>query len=388
LKSSFALPIIYLIGFCEFASQSVLLPAMPLYTANLGASVSEIGAIIALLAFGTALFMIPCGLLSDRFGRRTLLVTGLLISTLAAFLYTLTTNTLELSLLRGLHGIGLAAQIPVTIAAALDLSPEGQRGKTLGWYTTSTQAGLMVGPLIGGYLLSNFNFTTVFITSGFISLAGLVTVLLLFRGIPQAEKDEIALITSWEWLKRKALYGAVLTPFAISIGIGTIAAYIPIYCKGFNISAIGAGLIITLLYTSSTMLRIVSGTMSDRIGRKPMILFGLALSAISAALMANFHTLALLGIVAFCFGIGMSIVQPSGMALTADLAPHKTRGLAIGMFTTLYQFGSAVGPSAMGAVAESSNLETMFLACGLTMAFVLLIIYILFRPAKNSVNIA
>ncbi len=298
VKKSFILPIIYLIGFFEFCSQSVLIPAIPLYTAGLGASISEIGIIVALLSYGTAIFMVPFGLLSDRLGRRTLLVIGLVISTLCPIFYTFTTTITQLSLLRALHGIGLAAQVPVTIAAVLDLSPAGQRGKALGWYTTATQSGLMVGPVVGGYILNNFSFTPVFIVSGILSLAGLVIVFLQFRKIPQRKIDKISLNKSWKWLKQKALYGAILTPFAISVGIGTMNAYMPIYCKGLEISVIGAGLIITLSYASSAMLRVVAGSISDRIGRKPMILSGLALSALMVGFIANFHTLISLSIIA------------------------------------------------------------------------------------------
>jgi MFS family permease len=387
VKNSNILPIIYLIGFFEFCSQSVLIPVIPLYSSGLSASISEIGVIVALLSYGTALFMIPFGLLSDRVGRRTLLVIGLIISAICPFLYSFTTTITQLSLLRALHGIGLAAQIPVTIAAVLDLSPANQRGKALGWYTTATQSGLMVGPVIGGYLLNSLSFSAVFITSSIFSVAGLIIVLLRSREIPQRKVDTIGGSLTFNWLKQKALYGAILTPFAISLGLGTVNAYMPIYCKGFDISVIGAGLIITLAYASSAMLRVFAGSVSDKIGRKPMILTGLALSAIMIGLIANFNTLISLSIVAFCFGIGMGIVQPSSMALTADLASDKSRGLAIGMFTSLYQFGSAVGPTVMGAVAASSNLQLMFLTCGISLAFCLLIIYILFQTPRNIVPI-
>jgi MFS transporter, DHA1 family, multidrug resistance protein len=387
VKNSNILPIIYLIGFFEFCSQSVLIPVIPLYSSGLSASISEIGVIVALLSYGTALFMIPFGLLSDRVGRRTLLVIGLIISAICPFLYSFTTSLTQLSLLRALHGIGLAAQIPVTIAAVLDLSPANQRGKTLGWYTTATQTGLMAGPVVGGYLLNSLSFSAVFIASSIFSVVGLIIVLLRSREIPQRKVDTIGGSLTLNWLKQKALYGAILTPFAISLGLGTVNAYMPIYCKGFDISVIGAGLIITLAYASSAMLRVFAGSVSDKIGRKPMILTGLALSAIMIGLIANFNTLISLSIVAFCFGIGMGIVQPSSMALTADLASDKSRGLAIGMFTSLYQFGSAVGPTVMGAVAASSNLQLMFVTCGISLAFCLIIIYILFQTPKNIVRI-
>ncbi len=384
MKNSSILPTIYIIGFLGFASQSLIVPVMPLYATQLGASISEVGLIVAIIAYGNALFMIPFGLLSDRFGRRTFLIAGFAISTLSTLLYTLTTNTLQLSLLRVIHGIGLAAQTPTIIATVLDLSPEEQRGKALGWITTATQAGLMAGPVIGGSILNRFGFNAAFVSSSIFSLLGLAIILARLNTIPQRKTAEFIINKSWAWLKQKPLYGGILTPFAIALGIGTLGAYIPIYSQGFGITAAGAGLIITLSFASSAMLRVAAGTLSDKRGRKPLIIFGLVFGAIMIALISRFHSLILLSITAFCFGIGIGFVQPSSLALIADLAPKEAKGLATGMFTSAYQIGNAVGPTAMGVVAGISNLETMFLTCGLSIAFCLLIIVLLFGTGRKT----
>lgn len=385
MKNSSVLLTIYIIGFFGFASQSLLFPVIPLYAARLGASVSEVGLLVALLSYSTALFMIPFGLLSDRFGRRTFFITGLAICALASLLYILTTDSVQLSLIRIIHGIGSAALIPATIATVLDLSPPEQRGKTLGWYTTATQLGLMIGPVIGGFVLNSFGFEATFIGGGILSLIGLAIIFARFSVIPQKETLEFSVNKSWGWLKQRYLYGALLTPLTIALGVGTLGAYIPIYGEGFGITAVGAGLIITLSFASSAMLRVVAGTMSDKVGRQPMIICGLVLGAVMIALISRFHSLLLLSIISFCFGIGVGIVQPSSMALTADLSPKEAKGLSMAMFTTAFQIGNAIGPTAMGAIAEISNLETMFLACGLSLTFGLLIIYILFRTRQKTV---
>ena len=66
-------------GFFAFANQSVVFPVIPLYSAQLGASVAEVGLIVGILSYSTAFLMIPCGWFSDRFGRRNVLVFGLFI---------------------------------------------------------------------------------------------------------------------------------------------------------------------------------------------------------------------------------------------------------------------------------------------------------------------
>lgn len=384
MKNSSLLPIIYLTGFFGFASQNLLVPVMPLYATKLGASVAEVGFIVALIAYGTALFMIPFGLLSDRFGRRTYFIIGFVILTLSPVLYIWTTDPVQLSIVRALNGVGAAAQIPTTIATVLDLAPEEQRGRTLGWYTTATQCGLMIGPVLGGYVLNVLGFTAAFIGSSILAFIGLAIILWQFNRIPCREHAEFSANRSWNWLKQRNLYGGLLAPLTLAVGVGTLGAFIPLYGASFGINATGAGLIITLSFASSAVLRLPAGTFSDRVGRQPLIMGGLVLAAVSMALVSQFHSLMLLSIIALCFGAAQGVIQPSGMALIADLSPKKAKGLGMGMFTTAFQIGYAVGPTAMGAVAERSNFEIMFIACSLSLALGLLIIFILFRTSRKA----
>jgi MFS family permease len=381
------LPAIYIIGLLGLASYSMLFTVIPLYITKLGASVSEVGLIVAINAYCTALFMIPFGLLSDRFGRRVFLLGGLIIATMVPFLYVFSTTILQLAILRALHGISTATFVPNLMASVIDMASAEQKGKAIGWYTTATQSGLMIGPIFGGFLLSSFSFEIAFISSGIISLITLIIAFSRFKLIPQKEAVKLELEASWSWLKQKALYGALLSPLVMAFGIGTLNAYIPLHVQNFGISATGAGLILTLCYASSAGLRVTAGSLSDRIGRKPMILGGLLLSIIMMALIPQFNSLLLLSIISFCYGIGFGIIQPSGMALTSDISPRKNLGLAASMFASAVHAGQALGPTLMGAVAETTGMATMFIACALSMVLGWLIILILFRMERTTGSI-
>lgn len=382
-RNSSILLIIYIIGLLGLASYSMLVAVMPLYVTKLGGSISEVGLIVAINSYCTALFLIPFGLLSDRFGRRTFLLSGLIIVTVVPFLYVFSTTILQLAILRVLHGIASATFVPNLMASVIDMSPAEQKGKAIGWYTTATQSGLMIGPIFGGFLLSNFGYEIAFFSSGIIALIALIIASIRFHVIPRKETVKLELETSWSWLKQKALWGALLSPLIMLFGIGTLSAYIPLHVQNFGISATGAGLIITLCYASSAALRVTAGSMSDRIGRQPMIIGGLLLSIIMMALIPQFNSLVLLSIISFCYGIGYGIIQPSGIALTSDLSPRKNLGLAASMFASAVHIGQALGPTAMGAVAEISSLSTTFIACALSMFLGLLIIILLFRIEKK-----
>jgi len=348
---------------------------MPLYATEVGASVSQVGLVVAVYSYVAALTLIPFGMFSDKLGRRNFLVAGLIIFTLAPLLYPLTTNPQHLILARAIHGLAAATFIPAAIALVIDLAPAAQRGESLGWYTTSTQLGLMAGPITGGFLLKHLGFEAAFYSCSAISLLGLAFIFFRLGAIPQKPIAEATEDSSWGWLKQRFVFVGLLTPLFIATGSGTIATYIPLYGKGFGITEAGAGLLITAFYASSALLRAPAGRLSDKVGRKPMILSGLALSAIAIAFISQFHSLSQLIPIAIFFGLGMGLAMPSSLALVADLSSAGGRGLSMGVTTCLFQVGLAIGATAMGVVAEMSSFETMFLACASSLAFGLLVIF-------------
>lgn len=375
MNNSFTLITLYIAGFVGYSSFSLLLPVMPLYATELGAPLSQVGLIVAIYSYVTALALLPFGMLCDRLGRRNFLVAGLIIFVLAPLLYPWAANVQQLILVRAIHGLASATFIPASVALVVDTAPASRRGEALGWYTASTQLGLMAGPITGGFILEYLGFDAVFYSCSVISLLGLVFVLFRLAAISQKPVAGANEGSSWGWIKQRFVFAGLLTPLFIAIGSGTIATYIPIYGWSFSITEIGAGLIITALYASSALLRAPAGKLSDSIGRKPVILSGLVLCAVATAFISQFHSLSQLIIIAVFFGVGMGIAMPPSFALVADLSPAGMRGLAMGMTSCCLQFGLAIGATVMGIVAGASGFEVMFLACALSLTFGLTVIF-------------
>ena len=379
MKKSFTPFTLYIAAFVAGCSLSWLFPVVPLYAVELGAPVSQVGLIVAAFSYVTAFLLIPLGMLSDRLGLHKFVVGGLAIFALAPLLYPLAINPQQLIIVRAIHGLAAAAFLPAAVALATDLAPAAQRGEAIGWYTMSFQLGLMAGPITGGFVLGYFGFDAAFYTCSAVSLLGLVFVLCRLGAIAQRPVTERTGTSSWGWMKQALAFAALLMPLFIAVGAGTIGTYIPLYGQGFGITAAGAGAIITASYASSALLRAPAGRLSDRVGRKPMIACGMAVTAVGVGFISVFHSLSPLIIVAVFFGIGMALAMPAGLALVADLSSAGQRGLAMAMPTCFFQIGLAIGPTAMGFVAEASSFEIMFLACASSLAFGLFIIWGLMR---------
>jgi MFS family permease len=384
LKNSFTLVTLYIAAFVGYAGFSLLFPVMPLYDAELGATIGQVGLIVAANSYMTAILLIPMGMLCDKFGRHKLLIGGLAVFAAVPLLYPLASNPAQLTLVRAIHGLGAAAFLPAAIALVIDLTPEAKRGEAIGWYTASLQLGLMAGPITGGFLLGHFGFDAVFFTCSAISLIALAFAFSRLRTISHPPPAEATCARSWHWLSSVLIFVGMLTQLLVAIGSGTISSYIPLYGREFGITEAGAGAIITALYGSSAILRAPAGKLADRVNKGQLIIGGLGITVIAVALVAVFHSLFPLIMVAVLFGVGMGIAMPASLALVAELAPARARGLAMAMGTAFFQIGFALGATAMGGVAGASDFETMFFACAASIAFGLLVLIGLMRVRSKQ----
>ena len=388
MKNSLAYTLIslYIVGFVGYAGFSFMFPVIPLYAANIGAPVSEVGVIVATMSYVTAIFLIPFGMLSDKFGRPKLLMGGLIIFTLTPLLYPLAHNTGHLILVRAIHGLGAAAFLPAAIALVVDLTPSNRRGTAIGWYTASLQLGLMAGPITGGFLTSRFGYNAAFYGCAAISFIGLALAFSRLRDIAQEPvvTPEVA-ISPWSWLGHPLSIAVMLAPLLVALGSGTIGSYIPLYGLSFGMTEADAGAIITAVYASSALLRAPSGRLADRIDRKWLLGGGVGISAIAVSLFPFFHGLAQFIVIGIIFGIGMGLAMPASLAMAADFSSASGRGLSMAVPTCFFQIGMAVGPTVMGFVANARGYETMFLSCAASLALGLIIMLGLMRAQRVRV---
>ncbi|RLC69990.1 MAG: hypothetical protein DRI26_08020 [Chloroflexi bacterium] len=368
---------LYVVGFCGYTGFSLLFPVIPKYADALGAPLPVVGLAVATFSYLTALTMIPFGILSDRVGRRILLVVGLVIYTLTPLLYIIVTDPLQLIIVRGVHGLASAAFIPAATALVVDASPLQKRGEALGWFTAATMLGFVFGPITGGFLLHSYGFDATFYACSLTSLLALLLILPWLKSMPGKPAKMEAGGSAWGWLLQRRAAGALLTPLFVTFGSGAIVAFMPLYGEGINITASQVGIIITAIYASSSLLRAPAGRLSDRIGREVVILCGFAISAVALlffAFVTSFSTLIVVGVV---FGFGMGLAMPAAFALVADLAPLRARGLAMGAASSSLQAGVAIGATAMGGVAAVTGFGSMFGICSAILAAGLLAVFFL-----------
>src|SRR5438093_7894593 len=129
-----------------------LLPILPLYLRERGASYALVGVIVGSALLAQAIGQWPAGILAERVGAKAMMIGGLVVAAAASVTFIIPLPIEWLIALRFVQGLGFAAVIPAELAAVADVVPRAKLGRAYGWVSGAQQAGYIGGPAIGGVL--------------------------------------------------------------------------------------------------------------------------------------------------------------------------------------------------------------------------------------------
>jgi MFS family permease len=314
-----------------------------------------IGLIVSLSTVTGIFLKLPMGAMSDIFNRRRLMIGGLLAFALPPFAYPFVSDLSTLGTLRLLHGLATAIFTPLALATVAEMYSQ-RRGEALGWYTSATQGGGLLGPMLGGVLIYSIGFSPTFLTAGVI---GALSVTIFFF-IPKPESSKPRKTQSLKQMIgefRDGLAGVVkhsgmlATSFAEAAKMmanGTLMAFLPLYGISIGLNPAEIGLLFGIQALTSLLSKPTMGRVSDRFGREPLILLGLCCCGGMIIFMPQTNMFSLLLILAAGFGFGEAVVTSSSAALIADLSQAKAIGAGMGLRGTIRDVGPASGPLVAG----------------------------------------
>jgi DHA1 family multidrug resistance protein-like MFS transporter len=343
-------------------------PVLPRFAEHLGAAPELIGMVVAASTMTGVLFKLPAGALSDLFGRRRVMLLGAILFAIPPFLYPFVEGAASLLALRFVHGFATAIFSPVASAYVAGLG-DLQRGARLGWFSSANDAGATAGPLIGGLILyATTSFAASYLLVGLIGVFALGATLLVPETDTRAAPAESSLgaraVEFRTGLRDVLTTPAVLTAAAVEatlyLGFGAFLGFLPLYARsvGFNDAAIAV--VLTVQLAVAVLAKPLTGNLSDRLGRKPVIVLGLF--ACAAALTLIFRMTSLAGLLAVVplLGLGVAAVTPATNALIADLVVAQRLGAGMGVFGTIWDIGEAAGPILAGALIAQIGYQPAF----------------------------
>jgi MFS family permease len=344
-------------------------PVLPRFAQDLGAAPELLGLIVAASTITGIFIKLPAGALSDVMGKRRMMLIGCLFFAVPPFLYPFVTGPYSLLLLRFLHGFATAIFSPVASAYVASLAKEG-RGAKLGWFASATDIGATVGPLAGGMVLfaTAGSYTVTYLLVGLLGLLPLLMVLRLPEP-PEAKDAPPEGLASrsrrfWEGVAEVLSSPSVIIASALEstmyVGYGAFLGFLPIYGKAGGLNDAQIALVLGAQLATAMVAKPLTGWLSDRMGRKPVILAGLLVCAAALPLLfraAGFSPL--LGL-SLLLGLGVAAVTPCTTALVADLVKAGRMGSAMGVFGTIWDVGESAGPILAGFLIASAGYGRAF----------------------------
>jgi MFS family permease len=306
-------------------------------------------------------------LLVQRLGERWIYVSGVLIVAVSTAACAFAHTYWQLLLFRAIGGIGSTMFFVSALALMIRISPPDARGKVAGMFSTGFLVGSVVGPVLGS-LTAGLGLSAPFLIYGALLLVAAVIVLVSLRHsalAAPAGKDESA-VTVRAALRHRAYRAALLSNFATGWSFfGLRFALVPLFVSEILDRSPGmAGLALAAFAVGNVAAVIPSGRLSDRIGRKPLLVTGLALSGLSTAVLGLATSLPAFLALAVVSGVASGVYNSPQQASVADIIGQARGGTAVATFQMMSDFGSIVGSIGVGVIAQQLSFGWAFAVSG------------------------
>lgn len=325
----------------------IVVPLLPVYAQNLGATGLGISMIFASFSISRTFLLPLFGKLSDRVGRKPFLVYGLVFYCVVSLLFLAAETVTELVSIRFIHGIASAMLMPVAQAYIADITPQGKEGFYMGVFNLSMFISLSLGPLIGGVLNARFGIDWAFISMAVMAFTGFLASLYFLP--PRAEESARKKNKSdYKWrifMKDVGFVGIFSYRFAYASGISIIWCFLPILADNrFHLESDAIGFLVMTGIFVSGLLNMPMGWLADRKNRKVMILSGGVLVAFSLVWLGRAESVPGLFAGVLFFGIGGGISMPALTAMAVDAGKKKSAmGGAMALITVAHSLGMMLG---------------------------------------------
>ncbi|MEM2027921.1 MAG: MFS transporter, partial [Candidatus Bathyarchaeia archaeon] len=345
----------------------------PIFAYALDTSGVMVGLVSSVWFFVRVFLEIPSGVLSDIVGRRILLILGLAASTIGAALCSLANNIYILIAGRTLWGLGTGLFFMSSSAIIFDIFHSG-RGTALGTFQSIEFIGSFIGAPIGSFMASITGYRQVFAVSAILGAASF-TIAYLSEGLRQvgAKRFEsrgklLSIRKVLPGLRNMGLTSVYIGSFSrMFVWTGIAGTVFPLFLNlHLNVPVEIIGVITSMRTLGIIASTAISGRLSDRIGRKPVIAAGMLIEALSLYTYTNAPASSLIiSTISFVEGFGRGMVLTSLMVLLSDLAPQSLRGSAMGVYRTFMDAGGLTGPIFFMVIYEAFGPTAPFVSAAI-----------------------
>ncbi|MGF9697240.1 MULTISPECIES: MFS transporter [Paenibacillus] len=381
--------------FLVFTGIGLVVPIMPAYMDLLHITGFTVGLLVAAFSFTQFLFSPVAGRWSDAFGRKKIIVGGMLIFAVSEFMFGAVNAPVLLFAARMLGGIGAAMIFPSIMAYTADITTEEERGKGMGLINAAITTGFIIGPGIGGYI-ADFGIRIPFYAAGVAGLlAAIITLIILpesTRSTGEASKPAAGtakgktpgmvsqLLNSY----REPYFFSLIIVFVMAFGLANYETVFSLFVDHkFGFTTKDIAFIITFGSIAGAVVQVsLIGWLLNRFGEKKVISICLLFVAVFVLLTLFVHTYWLILVVTFIVFLGMDILRPAISTQMSKLAEEQ-QGFVAGLNSAYTSLGNIAGPIVAGALFDV-NINYPYVSAAAVLAVCFVLSLLVLREVKPA----
>ena len=372
--------VVIIAAICVFSTQfgvTVIAPLLGMWVMAPGIPQPFLvsGLIISSFALVSLALNIPGGIISDKIGRKPLIVIGLLLYAVTALLFPFSKSPHDWIFVRALQGAGAGFFFPAVAALLADITTHEERGHALSVYNMGLGLGLAVGPISGGFLFAIYGIFMPFLFCAAFALISVVLVLLFVhepkrKRRPKEKRAGLSLDT----MGKKALaLCCVMVFFGKGVASVMSGLFSPFAVEDFGISEEVIGTILSVMFVAFTLLQVGFNRLMKRIGEINLSVAGLFLCVCGLLVLYSATSVSELFIMSVFIGAGIGAILLGTLTLASKVAGEGQEGKVMGIYYTTFYASLGCIPIVCGALSDIFGARLLFLGYAVLL-FVLMIV--------------
>lgn len=365
--------------FIVFMGIGLVIPILPKFMDLLHIDGKTIGLMVAAFSLSQLLFSPLAGRLSDKAGRKPIIILGMLVFAVSEWMFGAASHTVVLFAARILGGVGAALIMPAVLAYAADVTTPQERGQGMGFINAAITTGFIIGPGIGG-LVANWGVRAPFYGA---AIAGLIAAVITFLLLPNAQKVEssqgesldeseaaIESLPLWKQLAlsvKEPYFISLIIIFITSFGLANFETIFTLFVDDkFGFSTQDIAYIITFGSIAGAVVQAtIFGQILNKFGEFKVIATCLLGAAIFIVLTLFVHKYWLIFAVTFLVFLAMDILRPALGTLMSKMTVNE-QGYVAGLNSAYTSLGNILGPIIAGALYDV-NIDYPYWTAGIVL---------------------
>ena len=375
--------------FIAIASFGIIIPILPAYLVSINQGGMAAGLMIAIFAAAQFLFSPIAGKWADQYGRRRMIIYGLIGLTLSMFVFYASDFIWVLYFSRIIGGIGAAMLVPAIFAYIADITTYDQRAKGTSLVSAAMSLGIVVGPGIGGFL-ADYSLKLPFLVSAFVSLGAVVFSLILLKDSDAENADagmaldmtqKESMLTKIASSTKKQYFIPLVITLVMSFGLLAYESIVGMYLDNqFNSTAKDIAFMITATGIVSVIVQLfIVDRIVRRFGEVTILIVFLGVAAFGFLLSLFAGSYAMFFGVSLVIFLATSILRPVLNTLISKMADGEV-GFAMGMNNAYMSIGNVLGPLSAGLLYDVNILFPFIL--GLIMLLITISITLVWQRSR------